>query len=261
MYCSMPPKKKNVAVTGRSDDIVESSESGDSRPENEPLRAWTNRRGNTENNQPDVMNLMQQLVGIVDRQQRFQENRAGYRSGLTDFVKLAPPFVGSSIDPLDAEKWIKDIEKAFAAQAVSDEQKIPFASYQLKGAASDWWNSVENLLEKPISWDGGRTVSEYEMEFSRLMRFAPNSFKNDDEAKAQRFLFGLNPKLQHEVKTFELTAYSDMVSKAKLLEEGHEMIANSENKKRSWEGNSVKVGNHNKKQHIMQTGGDIQEKC
>ncbi|OMO55593.1 reverse transcriptase [Corchorus capsularis] len=237
------------------------------------------------------MSLMQQLVGVVDRQQRFQENHAGYRSGLTDFVKLAPPFEGSSIDPLDAEKWIKEIERAFAAQAVSDEQKIPFASYQLKGAASDWWQSVENLLEKPILWDvfkreyykkyfpnsvrlqmqgefyslkqGSRTVSGYEMEFSRLMRFAPDSFKNDDVAKAQRFLFGLNPRLQHEVKSFELTTYSDVVNKAKLLEEGHELIATSENKKRPWTGNSNfrghNAGGGGKKQQTVQTNNRVQQ--
>ncbi|OMO58913.1 reverse transcriptase [Corchorus capsularis] len=290
-FASMPPKKKNVAATGRSSDVTESSESGDSRSENEPLRTWTNRRGNADNNQPDVISLMQQLVGVVDRQQRFQENRAGYRSGLTDFVKLAPPFKGSSIDPLDAEKWIKEIEKAFAAQAVSDEQKIPFASYQLKGVASDWWQSVENLLEKPILWDvfkreyykkyfpnsvrlqmqgefyslkqGSRTVSGYEMEFSRLMRFAPDSFKNDDVAKAQRFLFRLNPRLQHEVKSFELTTYSDVVNKAKLLEEGHELIATSENKKRPWTGNSNfrghNVGGGGKKQQTVQTNNRVQQ--
>ncbi|XVE70029.1 hypothetical protein DITRI_Ditri10aG0038800 [Diplodiscus trichospermus] len=87
--------------------------------------------------QPDVMELMQTLVRVVDRQHRIQENRSGDKSALTKFVKLVKPFDGTSTDPLDVEKWIKEIEKAFKAQGVIEEQKISIATFLLQGAADD----------------------------------------------------------------------------------------------------------------------------
>ena len=82
---------------------------------------------------------MQTLVGVVDRQQRIQDMRPAPRNGLTDFVKLVKPFDSSSTDPMDAEKWIQEVEKAFKAQGVTEEQKIPFSTCLLQGAANDWW--------------------------------------------------------------------------------------------------------------------------
>ena len=65
--------------------------------------------------QPNIMELMHTLVGVVDKQQRIQESWLGPRSGLTEFVKLVKPFDGSSTDPIKAEEWIEEIEKAYRA--------------------------------------------------------------------------------------------------------------------------------------------------
>ena len=56
------------------------------------------------------------------------------------------------------------------------------------------------------------------------MKFPPDTCKNDEEARMQQFLYGLNPQLQHAVRAFELTTYSAMVNKAKLLEQGHKLL-------------------------------------
>ena len=88
---------------------------------------------------------------------------------------------------------------------------------------------------------GSKTVAEFERELNRLMKFAPNAFKNDEKARMQRFLYGLDPQLQHEVRAFELTKYCALVNKAKLLEQGHKLLnEDSENngKKRNWGENS-----------------------
>ena len=58
-----------------------------------------------------------------------------------------------------------------------------------------------------------KTVVEYERERNRLMKFTLDAFKNDEEARIQRFLNNLDPKLQHEVRSFELMTYSAMVNK------------------------------------------------
>ena len=102
-----------------------------------------------------------------------------------------------------------------------------------------------------------KTVVEYERELNRLMKFAPDAFKNDEEARMQRFLYGLDPQLQYEVRSFELTTYSAVVNKAKLLEQGHKLLkedSESSGQKRNWKGNSHFGGQNlvsNKKQSTM----------
>ncbi|XVE65585.1 hypothetical protein DITRI_Ditri08aG0011800 [Diplodiscus trichospermus] len=106
-----------------------------------------------------------------------------------EFVKLVKPFDGTSIDPLDAEKWIKEIEKAFKAQGVTEEKRISFATFLLQGVLLQGV-----LFEQYASADtafyalqkGSMTVIEYERELNRLMKFAPNASKNDEEARIQR---------------------------------------------------------------------------
>ena len=68
---------------------------------------------------------------------------------------------------------------------------------------------------------------------------------------------GLDPQLQYEVRSFELTTYSAVVNKAKLLEQGHKLLKedSESSKKRNWEGNSHFGGQNsmsNKKQSTMQ---------
>ena len=105
---------------------------------------------------------------------------------------------------------------------------------------------------------GSKTVVEYERELNRLMKFTPDAFKNDEEARMQRFLYGLDPQLQYEVRSFELTTYSAVINKAKLLEQGHKLLkedSESSGRKRNWEGNSHFGGQNsvsNKKQSTMQ---------
>ena len=54
-----------------------------------------------------------------------------------EFTKLAPPFTGQSYDPVVAENWIVDVEKAFAAGQMIEEAKLPMAEFQLKEKAHD----------------------------------------------------------------------------------------------------------------------------
>ena len=60
---------------------------------------------------------------------------------LPEFVNLTPDFTGKALDPMIAENWIKEMEKAFKAFAVADDMKMSLAEYKLKETANDWWTS------------------------------------------------------------------------------------------------------------------------
>ena len=61
----------------------------------------------------------------------------GIGRSYADFKKCAPaPFSGSS-DPIDAERWVRDMEKAFMAHGSQEMERIRFATYLLQGEAYD----------------------------------------------------------------------------------------------------------------------------
>jgi hypothetical protein len=56
-------------------------------------------------------------------------------------MSYKPPTIGSSPDPLDANDWLKSVEKMLIIAQCSDQKKVLYASGHLTGLAADWWDS------------------------------------------------------------------------------------------------------------------------
>ena len=52
-----------------------------------------------------------------------------------------PPTFASSPDPLDADDWLKSVEKMLNIAQCTDREKVLYASGRLTGPAADWWDS------------------------------------------------------------------------------------------------------------------------
>ncbi|KAL8099833.1 hypothetical protein AgCh_032187 [Apium graveolens] len=129
------------------------------------------------------------------------------------FKSLKPPEFLGSADPVEAQAWLKEIEKSFEILGVEERHKTIFASYMLKEEANYWWESKRNLeTDAVIPWDrftrlfldkyfprfmetqmeirflelkqDKMTVAEYEAKFTELSRFV-TEFVNTEEKKAQ----------------------------------------------------------------------------
>jgi hypothetical protein len=70
------------------------------------------------------------------------------------FMRTKPPMFSSTTYPLEADDWIKTIEEKIDMVQCNDRDKALYASGQLIGAASEWWNSYINGHEQPesIEW-------------------------------------------------------------------------------------------------------------
>ncbi|CAM0954182.1 unnamed protein product [Alopecurus aequalis] len=200
------------------------------------------------------------LTDIIRKQEQAQQRQMqimdrivksdGTCNRLGDFQKLKPPtFLGTS-NPLEAEDWIVAMEKAFDAMDCTDNERVSFATYMLQSSAFEWWDAHRKCYEQglQITWklfkeafyqkyfpesvkrikekeflelkQGHESVSDYEIEFSRLARFAP-AFVQTDSSKARRFESGLRQPLKRCVEAFELNSFGDVVNKAQLLEKGY----------------------------------------
>jgi hypothetical protein len=141
-----------------------------------------------------------------------------------EFMSHKPPTFASSLDPLDADDWLKSIEKMLNIAQCSDREKVLYASGRLTGPAIDWWDSyvAAHDAADTITWaefstqfrndhipaglmkikkkeflslkQGNMSVSEYRDKFIQLSRYALNEVA-EDERKQEHFIEGLNGPL------------------------------------------------------------------
>jgi hypothetical protein len=56
--------------------------------------------------------------------------------------------------PMDADDWLKSIEKKLQVVQCNNREKVLLASYHLSGPAADWWVAYMKAHEEPerINW-------------------------------------------------------------------------------------------------------------
>jgi hypothetical protein len=128
----------------------------------------------------------------------------GFEKKVENFNNLRPPAFDNSIDPMDADNWLREIEKKLELSELTEEECVTMAARQLIGTASAWWDSYYDLHPHPlhIGWDEfvaafrnhhipeavmdrkadkfqhlkmrGMSMQEYANRFEELMRYVPD---------------------------------------------------------------------------------------
>jgi hypothetical protein len=52
---------------------------------------------------------------------------------------------------MDADNWLKSVEKKLQVMQYNNREKVLLASNQLSGPASDWWDAYVEAHEEPES--------------------------------------------------------------------------------------------------------------
>ncbi|XP_063941903.1 uncharacterized protein LOC135149893 [Daucus carota subsp. sativus] len=232
---------------------------------------------NTNNENPEeppnlaqLMQLLhQQSVTLAQQQQLLQQQLQRQQAPpptpttFKSFQAVKPSEFRGTQDPVEAQSWLKEMEKAFTLAVVPEEKKVEYASYFLKDEANYWWESARALEEgEVIAWDRFKkifldkyfprymqtqmelkffelkqeemTVGEYEKKFTELARFV-GDYVDTDEKRAKRFQQGLKPWLRRRVVAFELVTYAEVVQKAMVIEgESDQNQKEKDNKKRKF---------------------------
>jgi hypothetical protein len=76
------------------------------------------------------------------------------RDRLGDFQHTKPPTFSHSMKPMDADDWIKSVEKKLQVVQYNNREKMLLASHQLFGSPADWWDAYVEAHEDPesINW-------------------------------------------------------------------------------------------------------------
>jgi hypothetical protein len=58
------------------------------------------------------------------------------------------------MEPMDADDWLKSVEKKLQVVYCNNLEKVLLASHQLSGPAADWWDAYVEAHEEPesINW-------------------------------------------------------------------------------------------------------------
>ncbi|CAN6347548.1 unnamed protein product [Urochloa humidicola] len=164
------------------------------------------------------MDLLQNLTNTVAGLQANQgannnnnNNNPPPRSKHQEFMTHRPPTFSHSVDPLEADDWLKTVEKMLNIAQCSDREKVLYASRCLEGTAGDWWDAytTAHANAETITWQeftnsfrnhhipagsmklkkkefqalkqGGMSVSEYRDRFIQLYRYAPDDVDSDEK--------------------------------------------------------------------------------
>ena len=58
-----------------------------------------------------------------------------------EFMKGRPPIFTRAANPLEADDWLRAVEKQLNMAQCNDLEKVLYASGQLQGVAQEWWES------------------------------------------------------------------------------------------------------------------------
>ena len=59
----------------------------------------------------------------------------------SEFMKGHPPIFSHTNKPLEADDWLRAMERQLDIAQCDDREKVLYASGQLQGTAQDWWDS------------------------------------------------------------------------------------------------------------------------
>ncbi|GKV53720.1 hypothetical protein SLEP1_g60237, partial [Rubroshorea leprosula] len=162
----------------------------------------------------------------------------------TEFKKLVPKGFDGTAGFEQVESWITEVERGFYLLHVSDDLKVNVGTYMLTGKALTWWESYRKLHQgepELSTWDGFKkvfmreyipdskrrelqrefadlkqgsgTVEQYKEEFDRYLPFVGGQV-GDEQAKADKFLWGLNSDIYLAVNQFKPATYREVVDRA-----------------------------------------------
>ncbi|KAH7849787.1 hypothetical protein Vadar_022939 [Vaccinium darrowii] len=144
---------------------------------------------------------------------------------LERFKKLFTTEVEGSVNPVDAENWLKGVERVLVAMGVTDEQKVTLTTFSLKGEALIWWEAIQRQLAAPLPEAAfitleqekeKMTVPEYEAKFNALSRYA-SDLVDTNEKKCRRFKAGLEMNVRTRLTSYKQENYADLVDMARKV--------------------------------------------
>jgi hypothetical protein len=89
------------------------------------------------------------------------------RDRLKDFQRTKLSVFSYAVEPMDADDWLKSVEKKLQVVQCNNREKVLLASHQLFGPAADWWDAYVEAHEEleSINWSEFRAAFRAHLDF------------------------------------------------------------------------------------------------
>jgi hypothetical protein len=173
--------------------------------------------------QTQAVQAIGQTLAAIQQQQQPPPQPQMPEDKRAEFMRGHPLVFAHSSDPMDAEDWLRTVERELHTAQCDDREKFLYGPRLLRGAAQSWWESylATHANHDAITWEefrdnfhqyhvpaglmivkkeeflalkqGSMSVSAYRDRFLQLSRYAPKDV-NTDAKRQYRFLIGLVPQ-------------------------------------------------------------------
>jgi hypothetical protein len=170
-----------------------------------------------------------------------------------EFMRGHPPVFAHSSDPMDAEDWLRTVERELHTAQCDDMEKVLYGPRLLREAAQSWWESYLATHANPdtITWEefrdnfrqyhvpvglmivkkeeflalkqGPMSVSEYRDRFLQLSRYALEDV-NTDAKRQYRFLRGLVNPLHYQLINHTFPTFQHLIDRAIMTEKKRKVM-------------------------------------
>jgi hypothetical protein len=198
--------------------------------------------------QTQAVQAIGQTLATIQQQQQQQPPPQPQmpRDKRAEFMRGHPPVFAHSSDPMDAEDWLRTMERELHTAQCDDMEKVLNGPRLLSGVAKSWWESYLATHANPdaITWEEFRdsfhqyhvqaglmtvkeeflalkqesmSVSEYRDRFLQLSRYAPEDV-NTDAKRQYRFLRGLVDPLHYQLMNHTFPTFQHLIDRAIMME-------------------------------------------
>src|SRR4051812_34143357 len=112
-----------------------------------PRRANPNQNNNITPEMQQMLAVQTQLLQDMTTYIQNQDNNNNNQNNppaldmLTKFLKLRPARFSGTTDPMEANDWLRSVNKDLVTVGCTDEEKVRLATFLLEGPAATWWDN------------------------------------------------------------------------------------------------------------------------
>jgi hypothetical protein len=101
-----------------------------------------------------MQTVIQMVTAMQQQQQACPPPPPPPQNWLAEFLWMSPPQFNVTRDPLEADDWLKAIEKKLLIAQCTEREKVFFVAHQLYGPVVDWWDAyfASHLDAETITW-------------------------------------------------------------------------------------------------------------
>jgi hypothetical protein len=101
-----------------------------------------------------LQTMQQRMANTQQAQGQQQAPQLPQCDKLGEFQRTKHPTFSHSVEPMDADNWLKTVEKKLQVVQYTNRERALFAAHQLVGPTADWWDTYVEAHEESetINW-------------------------------------------------------------------------------------------------------------